>query len=352
MSHLSDFEKSVAQAHKALFLMIERRCPATPQNYELWYNYATGHDLTLVADVDKAVDKAGVLAQAAADKIYDKNFAPPLDGKKLADLSGDVSEELGEVITSLETAKGQTNDYGDSLGSASKELNETTGETELKGIIERLLESTLAMQEHNKLLEKRLQSSQDHIAALNRNLESAMYESRNDRLTGIANRKAFEEAAKSMTAEAIEAEKDLCVLFGDIDHFKTFNDTYSHQTGDQVLRLVASCMTSVLKGQDFASRHGGEEFAILLPDTDLQAAVTVANHIRKTVQSKTLVKKSTGEDLGNITISFGVAKFRPGEGIDTWISRAGACLHAAKRAGRNLVKCETDPGVDLLTSAA
>ena len=352
VSNSAEYEKSIAQAHKALYLMVERRCPATPQNYELWYNYATGHNPSLVADVDRAVADQGTLPQTVADKIYDENLGSPLDNKKITEISDTMSSELGEVMSSLASAQGQTSDYGRSLGSASEELDVASDTTDVKDIVARLLASTQAMQDHNKALEARLNSSQEQISVLSESLETARFESRNDQLTGIANRKAFDENVKAMTGAAIDEGQELCLLIGDIDHFKKFNDTYGHQTGDQVLRLVATCLTSVLKGQDFAARYGGEEFAVLLPETTLQAAITVANHIRKTVLSKKLIKKSTGEDLGNVTMSFGAAKFRPGEGIDTWIHRADACLYAAKHAGRNQVKCETDPDVKLDISAA
>ncbi len=352
VSNSSEYEKSLAQAHKAMALMVERRCPATPQNFELWYNYSMGHNRALMAEVDRAVGDEGTLPQTVADKIYDENLAPPLDTETVTKVSQQVSGELEQVITTLGVAQGQTSDYGRSLGSASEELVGASDSTNVQDIVSRLLESTQAMQDHNRALEERLNTSQEQIAELNQNLETVRFESRNDQLTGIANRKAFDETIKTMSGAAIEDEQELCLLMGDIDRFKKFNDTYGHQTGDQVLRLVATCMTSVLKGQDFAARYGGEEFVVLLPDTSLQAAITVANHIRKTVLTKKLVKKSTGEDLGNVTMSFGAAKFRPGEGIDTWIHRADACLYAAKGAGRNQVKCETDPDIDLDINAA
>lgn len=352
MSQTGDYDKSIAQAHKALYLMVERRCPATPQNYELWYNYATGHDRALVDQVDGALDNRGALAQSAADKIYDENLSPVRGMEDAMQISGQVTGEVGQVLNMLETAQGQTSAYGDSLGTVSQELDGASDSTTLKDIVQRLLTSTKQMEDNNRQLEERLHASSRQIADLNENLTSAREESRTDQLTGISNRKAFDEMIKELTGEAIQENYDLCLLLGDIDHFKKFNDTYGHQTGDQVLRLVASCLTSVLKGRDFAARYGGEEFVVLLPETSLDAAQTVGNHIRKTVMSKKLIKKSTGENLGVITMSFGGAKFRPGESIDQFVARSDKCLYAAKNAGRNLVKCETDPSLQLASNAA
>ena len=129
----------------------------------------------------------------------------------------------------------------------------------------------------------------------------------------------------------------------DIDHFKTFNDTWGHLTGDQVLRLVAMSMKQNVKGQDIAARYGGEEFAVILPNTVLRSGLTVADHIRRAVMSKELMKRSTGQNLGRVTISLGVATARKGDTAQSLIARADACLYAAKRNGRNRVICETDP---------
>ena len=136
------------------------------------------------------------------------------------------------------------------------------------------------------------------------------------------------------------------LIMADIDHFKRFNDTYGHQTGDQVLRLVAIGLKQNVKGQDIACRYGGEEFGVILPKTSLKQAAVVAEHIRQAVMAKELVKRSTGENLGRVTISLGVAAWSRGDQPADILARADAALYAAKRGGRNLVRCETDPDVN------
>ena len=132
-------------------------------------------------------------------------------------------------------------------------------------------------------------------------------------------------------------------MLADVDYFKKFNDTFGHLTGDQVLRLVATSVKQNVKGRDIAARYGGEEFAIVLPDTVLRAAITVADQIRRAVMSKELMKRSTGEHLGRVTISIGVATLRPKDTPQSLIERADICLYAAKRNGRNRVISEADP---------
>jgi diguanylate cyclase len=101
-------------------------------------------------------------------------------------------------------------------------------------------------------------------------------------------------------------------------------------------------LKSNIKGKDIAARYGGEEFAAILPETDLEGAVIVADNIRKAVQAKELLKRSTNEKLGRITASFGVAMYKPGDTPSTLIERADRCLYAAKHAGRNRVLSEVE----------
>lgn len=138
-------------------------------------------------------------------------------------------------------------------------------------------------------------------------------------------------------AEALETNEAMSLMLTDIDHFKTFNDNFGHLTGDQVLRLVAMSVKHNVKGEDTTARYGGEEFAVILPNTILRAAVTVAEHIRRAVMAKELMKRSTGEHLGRMTISIGAATLRKGDTGQSLIERADTCLYAAKRHGRNRV---------------
>ena len=138
----------------------------------------------------------------------------------------------------------------------------------------------------------------------------------------------------------METGEPLSVLIADIDHFKHFNDTYGHQLGDQVLKLVARTLTKSVKGRDTPARYGGEEFAIILPQTRLKDASVVADQIRQTITRHKLVGKESGDDYGVITLSFGASQYRPGEPLGNLVRRADAALYHAKRSGRNRVSTE------------
>jgi diguanylate cyclase len=207
------------------------------------------------------------------------------------------------------------------------------------------VQATQELQQNNHALEARLSASKQEINQLQEHLEAVRTESLTDPLTTLANRKSFDEALVRAIGNARGKNEHLSLVMTDVDHFKRFNDTYGHLTGDQVLRLVAISVKQNVKGQDIAARYGGEEFAVVLPNTILRSAATLAEQIRRAVMTKDLMKRSTGESLGRVTISLGVAALRPDDTPQSLIERADGCLYAAKRSGRNRVISESDPEV-------
>jgi diguanylate cyclase len=233
--------------------------------------------------------------------------------------------------------------YNASLTCASEKLSAAADREQVMKVVDTLVKTTHEMRDTTRALEERLTLSKTEISNLQQSLEAIRAESLTDPLTGLGNRKYFDRSIETAIETALATGEPLSLLMFDIDYFKSFNDSYGHLTGDQVLRLVGMSLKQSIKGQDITARYGGEEFAVVLPNTALRQALTVADHIRRAVMSKELKKKSTGEILGRVTISVGVSMLKPGDDADSLIERADACLYAAKRAGRNRVVCEADP---------
>ncbi len=142
-------------------------------------------------------------------------------------------------------------------------------------------------------------------------------------------------------AEAAKSGEPLCLALADVDHFKRFNDTFGHQIGDQVLRVVAQTLKTNIKGGDHLSRYGGEEFALLLPRTALADAVKLADKLIGTIKASELVQGSSETGISQLTLSVGIAVYQPGETLQSFVQRADRCLYAAKQAGRDRVEAET-----------
>jgi diguanylate cyclase len=194
-------------------------------------------------------------------------------------------------------------------------------------------------------LEQLFSASVARIDHLKRKLAEARQAATSDALTGLANRRMFDAALAQAVRRSQTEGGALSLLLLDIDHFKRFNDTHGHLLGDSALRLVAGVLRSHIKGRDTAARYGGEEFAIILPGADLAGAVSVAEQIRQTLERRPVLNRSSGQRLGCITCSIGVAQYRPDEAIDALCARADRALYRAKDDGRNRVRTETGGAV-------
>src|SRR6266436_5916455 len=181
-------------------------------------------------------------------------------------------------MTLITEALGMSTSYDDSLSGATEKLSAARSRDQVKAIVESLMKSTREMRETNKALEGRLMLSKTEISNLQQSLEAIRAESLTDPLTGLGNRKYFDRSIEMAVSNAQATGEPLSLLMFDIDHFKSFNDSYGHLTGDQVLRLVGMSLKQTIKGQDITARYGGEEFAVVLPNTALRQALTVADH--------------------------------------------------------------------------
>jgi diguanylate cyclase len=340
-----EHERTMAFAEIAFGQLKALRQSATPRNYEIWYAYATGHNQSLNQSINELWASKGTLTDADMEQFYAAYISSTRITDKLDNVGSRVMDEINQVMSMIDAAIGSATNYNESLTDATNRLGNAKDREGLRTIIESLVQTANDMQKDNLALEQRLSASKEEINQLQENLEVVRTESLTDPLTGLANRKHFDDRLSRAIAEAAERSEPLALVMTDIDHFKSFNDTWGHLTGDQVLRLVAMSVKQNVKGQDIAARYGGEEFAIILPNTVLRSALSVADHIRRAVMSKELMKRSTGQNLGRVTISLGVATARKGDTVQTLIDRADACLYAAKRNGRNRVICETDPEV-------
>ena len=347
-----EHERTLAFAEIALEQIRALQQPALPRNFEIWYHYATGYNPELNRAINETLSHKGTLDDADIDKIYRTFLSPTRLTDRIDSVGSRMMTEIKQVLDMVDSAAGSATSYSASLADASAKLQDANDGAALRAVVERLLSGANEMETANKKLEARLSASRQEIQELQENLETLRSESLTDPLTTLANRKFFDSELARAVAEAKESGEPLSLLMSDVDHFKSFNDKYGHVTGDQVLRLVAISVKQNVKGQDIAARYGGEEFAVALPKTEMGAALSVADHIRSAVMTKELMKKSSGERLGRVTISIGVALLRPNDTPHSLIERADSCLYAAKRAGRNRIICESDPEAEAGNAAA
>ncbi|OGT22320.1 MAG: diguanylate cyclase response regulator [Gammaproteobacteria bacterium RBG_16_57_12] len=183
-------------------------------------------------------------------------------------------------------------------------------------------------------LQKKLEESNRKLEESNKILHGL---SVLDGLTGISNRRHFDEMLEQEWGRAVRDCKNISLILLDIDYFKKFNDNYGHQMGDECLQQVANCLSRSLKRtSDALARYGGEEFVVILPDTDAAGAVTIAEKLRSCIDTMNLTHEYSGVS-DHVTISLGVATMSPNHGMQSkeLVSKADEALYAAKKNGRN-----------------
>ncbi|MEO1066116.1 MAG: diguanylate cyclase [Pseudomonadota bacterium] len=340
MKAVKEFERTVVFADGAVSHIKRNKVPAYPQTYEVWYSYESGINKELSAAVDDIFEKYGRVSPVQVQHLYNTYLSNNPLGDKIEQMGTEISNEVDDVISIVSKGGELAKGFDVSLKQALDDLHENLNQTELQKIIKRMSLETGAVVQKNELLEEQLKGAHAKMLELQKRIDEVREETIMDQLTMIGNRKHFDRSLERAIAQHKHADQPMSLILADIDRFKSFNDNWGHQTGDQVLRLVAHAIKSNVKTNDIPCRYGGEEFAVILPETTLEQALNVGERIRKAVAKRDVVKRSTGENLGKITISAGVATLRPEDTEASLVRRADECLYAGKNAGRNRVISE------------
>ncbi len=343
MEQQSAGRRLVDHAETAMLLMNAYNIEPTPGNYRLWFTYASGTIKKLNQTIDILLSNKREISSAICEDLHYRFFQSMDEAEQMVSVTVMIEQKLAHLASSLSEAGLDTSYFGNTLGNAFSALEANPQvETNLRSVINLLITATKQMEQRSKNLENYLHRSSEQMVELQSNLEAIRTDSVTDKLTGIGNRRAFDNIFREYAMDSMESGEDLCLLLLDIDHFKLFNDTHGHPLGDQVLRMVASLLKETVGDKGFCARYGGEEFTVILPDQDLSQAIQTANDIIEVISKRDIVKRSGGEIIRGVTVSVGAAQFDHGEPIAVLLERADAGLYAAKQNGRNRVVCENE----------
>lgn len=309
--------------------LAEHRLSPDPVHYEFAYRVLS--------------DAEGPLAQAVA-QLTDGGYR--LTGRNIQELGGEIGshdaaeakprsdmllaqtqrhvEGFSDIISAMTR---ETQDFGRDLAASAAAIrsDRTLG-------MEEVLRVTGSMLDRVRSAERRLDAATQEASELRVKLEEARENARTDPLTGLPNRRAFEEAY----AKAERSGEPLCIAVVDIDHFKSVNDRFGHAVGDRVLKAISDALVKHCPNA-LVTRYGGEEFALLFGATDLGSARATLEEAREAVAARHFRLRETDEPLGAVTFSCGLTASDLSESLGTVFGRADRFLYAAKAAGRNTV---------------
>ena len=329
-------EFALARCRDAVESMTRFGLAPTPRHYGIWYAYHARRNLALRRALDVVISNRRAVDDALMLEIHEKFFSSDAEERTLREAAQRVQATLQEMSGLLAGAGSDAARYSAALDEASVEVQ--SGQADLPSLIARLVAETRALAARNERLGRRLDDSARQMTVLERQLEDARREATVDGLTGLMNRRAFDQTIRTLAGTAMNSGDPLALLVVDIDHFKAVNDTWGHAVGDAVLQLVARRLAHRARAEDKPARFGGEEFVLLLPGTTLEEAAAIGDALRADLESQRLVLRDTQQPIGTVTASIGVALYEPGERLADWVGRADAALYRAKAAGRNRVE--------------
>ncbi|MGB5338503.1 MAG: GGDEF domain-containing protein [Gammaproteobacteria bacterium] len=315
---------------------------------------------TATAEVEEVLEEIRRQAEEPADDLpVSSEEATSADNGEFPtapELPNDVPAELDnqrEDMQKLQTTLGQqvletitqNEEFGVILEGVLSDMRQSEELTDLENLRWTLIrEVEKLMKGHNELADKLdstyhyLQVIESDSRELSDELTRVRQLSLTDELTGLANRRAFMRRMEDEVARVQRYGFPLSFVLMDLDHFKAVNDEFGHAAGDEVLRVYSRNILTIFRHHDMVSRYGGEEFAVLLPNTDSDGAVRALNKVRRRV---TETRWQTNGTMSQVpTFSAGVSLYKPGESANAFIERADKALYRAKRLGRNRIELD------------
>jgi diguanylate cyclase len=320
---------------RSLALLLKERIPPIPPHYAVGYAYFDHTPQEVYEVLQERLSQGHALDEDLLLALYERYLLP--DGyERFRSVRTDLERLLKFLLKSLRQSDAHNDAYLNALERHLQALDQATSSEDLRAIGAALIAATREVQVHNQALAAELRQARDELKKAHTELEQHRKAALIDPLTGLYNRRAMQDILQELWA----GPPPLTMLVADIDHFKKINDTYGHQIGDVVIRQVAEVLRKCIRGEDYAVRYGGEEFVVLLPDTDLAGGRQVAEHIRSRVAKLRLVRKHDNLVIDAFTISIGIAERRPDDNPDSLFQRADSAMYVSKSTGRNRVTAE------------
>ncbi len=256
-----------------------------------------------------------------------------------------VDRVLRHIAKVLTTHLTDSESFSERLDGANERLSHEQSAGPVKDIVLALIDDNRDMRDKLFNVKNQLEESRLQVMQLQTNLERAEEAGLRDVVTAIGNRRFFDACFAEEVEKARRLGDGFCLALADIDRFKHVNDRFGHLVGDRLLRLFANILAQNVRGQDKVARFGGEEFALIFPGARLVDAVSAVERIRGILEAKQWTVEPSGERVGKVTASFGVARLSADESATDLLRRVDQLLHEAKVQGRNRVVADGENDV-------
>ncbi|UCX05062.1 GGDEF domain-containing protein [Shewanella sp. HL-SH8] len=328
---------AAANLKKAVPLMLKYQIPTTPINYALWYAYVGEKNPQLNAELDNAIKQNQTCSPVTSELLFRKHVADPVEldvrdmRKNLDAMVCDLSQSLKDTNSDTESFQAQINKDFTRLADLE---NQGFSLEQVIGVVRNIVKESENIRSSTVSFTQQLQKAQSEIDTLKTRLAESEKDVLYDALTNVLNRRAFNE---DINAQIELAPEGCCLILIDIDHFKKFNDSFGHQLGDLVLKTVAKRVQEACRDGIKLYRFGGEEFAIIVPKSQLRVARHLAEAIRRAIEKLSVKDRRSEKVIDSITASFGVSEWKPKQDVGQLIEATDKLLYEAKRLGRNRV---------------
>ena len=305
----------------------------TAANFELARDVVSGNDFRLATAVHSWIAEHGRLSDDDVTAILTSLRPGVLDMAALLDMLRAIEANSVQFDALTHQSRGSAEEFSSALEVQASALSSGN----VAKVVADLVGLTHAMIRRSRDIEEQMLDSQKQTRKLRRNLTAARHAADHDHLTGLPNRRAFDQLLSEEIENARPRDEPLIIAFCDIDNFKDVNDRHGHATGDRVLKFVADLLSGISNRKCHIARHGGEEFALLFRNTGIDAAFAIVDQAREDLSERSLVLKDRNERLDRITFSAGLADIFAHADTRSALEAADQALYRAKNGGRNRV---------------